>query len=258
VAEMKRIQEVTAKNKAALASAPQVCASDALFAELNALGSEGGSMSKALGLKKTVKGPAKERKVVDSRAKKPATTGASSGAKPKTVRPLVEGYEGFDLLKLAYCYGTRAQKERKTLEIREVRKDAVMIMECEDIAVDIVGVCKNISIAGCKRFNITLEGSIGQVEVSNCDSGYVSVNGMVYQITCDKCNGLEVTLCPEAYKAKIVSSMCSSLNIALENPDKTAEMELLTLAIPTQYESKLVIDGVKVDVFTEAVNHNFG
>lgn len=196
---------------------------------------------------------------MDSRARtKVHAAPAQTGAKPKTVRPLVEGYEGFDLMKLAYCYGTRAQKERKTLNIREVRKDAVLIMECEDVNIDIVGVCKNISIAGCKRFNVTLDGSIGQVEVSNCDSGYVTINGKVFQITCDKCNGLEVTLTPEAYNAKIVSSMCSSLNIALDNPDKTAEMELLTLAVPTQYESKLVFDGVTVNVFTDAVSHNFG
>ena len=171
---------------------------------------------------------------------------------------MFEGYEGADLLKLSYCYGTRASKERKTLKIEQPRRDAVLIMECEDVSIEIVGVCKNISIAGCKRFNISLEGSIGQVEVSNCDSGYVTVNGVIFQLTCDKCNGLEVTLAPAAYEAKIVSSMCSSLNIALDNPDKSAEMELLTLAVPTQYESKLVFNGEQVEVVTEAVSHNFG
>lgn len=131
-------------------------------------------------------------------------------------------------------------------------------MECEDVSLDIVGVCKNISIAGCKRFNVTLEGSIGQVEVSNCGSGYVTVNGRIFQLTCDKCEGLEVTLTPDAYNAKIVSSMCSSLNIALDNPDKDAEMELLTLAVPTQYETKLHIQGKSVTLVTDAVSHNFG
>jgi hypothetical protein len=235
---------------------PTVNAADALFAELSALGEGGGSMREKLGLKKTVKGTANDRAVVKSKSfakeKEPA------GAKKKTVRPLFEGYEGMDLLKLAYCYGTRSQKERKTLAIENVRKDAVLIMECDDVAIDIVGVCKNISIAGCKRFNVTLEGSIGQVEVSNCSSGYLNINGKVYQVTCDKCEGLEVTLTEPAYGAKIISSMCSSLNIALDNPDKAAEMELLTLAVPTQYESKLVFKGLQVGVETEAVSHNFG
>jgi len=234
----------------------EMSAADQMFAEINALREGGGSIKSKLGLKKTTKGTATERKAVVSSTKK--KSGGFGANKTKTVRPMYEGYEGADLLKLAYCYGTRSQKERKTLEIKEVRRHAVLIMECEDVAIDIVGVCKNISIAGCKRFNITLEGSIGQVEVSNCGSGYVTVNGKIFQLTCDKCEGLEVTLQPEAYTAKIVSSMCSSLNIALDNPDKSAEMELLTLAVPTQYETVLEFKGTTVDLVTEAVSHNFG
>jgi len=232
-------------------------AADALFAELNALGSDGGSIKSKLGLKKTVKGTAKDREVVKSARPAKSSSHADHGKK-KTVRPLFEGYEGTDLFKLAYCYGTRSSKERKTITVEQPRKDAVLIMECDDVAIDIVGVCKNISIAGCKRFNVTLEGSIGQVEVSNCSSGYVTVNGRVYQLTCDKCEGLEITLAPEAYGAKVISSMCSSLNVALDNPDKSAEMELLTLAVPTQYETKLVITGTQAILETDAVSHNFG
>lgn len=254
---MKAEAERVHAEKAAQAEAGGGNASDALFAELNALGADGGSLKEKLGLKKAVKGTAHEREKIDSRAKKTSSK-SSTSAKKKVVRPLFEGYEGTDLLKLAYCYGSRASKERKTLTINEPRKDAVLIMECEDVSIDIVGVCKNISIAGCKRFNVTLEGSIGQVEVSNCGSGYVTVNGRIFQLTCDKCEGLEVTLTPDAYNAKIVSSMCSSLNIALDNPDKDAEMELLTLAVPTQYETKLQIQGKSATLVTEAVSHNFG
>jgi hypothetical protein len=256
--ELEKMKADSEKRRAELAAGPkQVAAADALFAELNALGADGGSLKSKLGLKKTVKGTAKDRKVVNSSARKKTSGG---GTAKKTVRPLFEGYEGTDLLKLAYCYGTRQSKERKTLTVSEPRKDAVLIMECDDVAIDIVGVCKNISIAGCTRFNVTLEGSIGQVEVSNCGSGYVTVNGRIFQLTCDKCEGLEVTLTPDAYGAKIVSSMCSSLNIALDNPDKDAEMELLTLAVPTQYETRLVINEEKktADLVTEAVSHNFG
>jgi len=253
-----KADEIRAQKAAELEANGGVNASDALFAELNALGADGGSIKDKLGLKKTVKGTAHERKKVDSRAK--ASSGSSFGdkGKKKVVRPLSEGYVGTDLLKLAYCYGTRASKERKTLTVNEPRKDAVLIMECEDVALDIVGVCKNISIAGCKRFNVSLEGSIGQVEVSNSSSGYLTINGKIFQLTCDKCEGLEVTLTPDAYNAKIVSSMCSSLNIAVDNPDKDAEMELLTLAVPTQYETKLRIDGTNAVLDTEAVDHNFG
>jgi len=163
-----------------------------------------------------------------------------------------------DLLKLAYSSGTRQQKARETLAIENERKDAVLIMECTDVIIEVKGVCKNISIAGCNRFNITIDGSIGQVEVSNSNSGYLIVNGKIYQITADKCMGLEVTLCPEAYNAKVISSQCSSLNLALDNPDKSAEMELLTLAVPSQYETTLVIDGLNARLETEAVSHNFG
>lgn len=237
------------------AESGELSASDAMFAEINKLRDGGGSIKDKMGLKKTTKGTAHERKAVNSSTK---TKSGGFGNKTKTVRPLFEGYEGSDLLKLAYCCGTRSQKEKKSLEIRELRRDAVLIMECEDVDITIIGVCKNISIAGCKRFNVTLEGSIGQVEVSNCSSGYVTVNGKIFQLTCDKCEGLEVTLTPEAYNAKIVSSMCSSLNIALDNPDKSAEMELLTLAVPTQYETKLEFKGTTVDLVTEAVSHNFG
>jgi hypothetical protein len=179
-------------------------------------------------------------------------------SRPKTVRPRTCAYEGTDLLKLAYSVGTRQQKARETLAIENEKKDAVLIMDCEDVNVEVKGLCKNISIAGCKRFNISIEGSIGQVEVSNCESGYITVANRIYQLTADKCNGLEVTLAPDAYDAKIVSSMCSSFNIALDNPDKDAEMELLALAVPTQYESYLVFEGKTVDVKTTAVSHNFG
>ena len=43
---------------------------------------------------------------------------------------MYEGYEGADLLKLAYCYGTRSQKERKTLEIKEVRRVNYIMASC--------------------------------------------------------------------------------------------------------------------------------
>ena len=253
--EMARLKAENARKLADAAANPVVNPADALFAELEALGQNGGSMSKALGLKKTKKGTATDRAKVVSKA---PPVKEKAGAKKKIVRPLKEGYEGLDLYKLAYCYGTRSSKERKTITLENPRKDAVLIMECDDVAIEIVGVAKNVSIAGCKRFNVTVEGSIGQVEVSNCGSGYVTINGMVYQITCDKCEGLEITLTEPAYKAKIVSSMCSSLNIALDNPDKSAEMELLTLAVPTQYESVLEFKGTVVNVISEAVSHNFG
>jgi len=184
----------------------------------------------------------------------------TQSSKPKIVRPRTSGYEGADLLKLAYAVGTRSQKANETLEIKNEKKDAVLIMDCEDVNVEVKGLCKNVSIAGCNRFFVSVEGAIGQVEVSNCQSGYVSISGRIYQLTADKCNGLEVTLAPDAYDAKIVSSMCASFNIALDNPDKSAEMELLALAVPTQYESVLQFDesGLKVDVFTTPVSHNFG
>jgi len=256
LAKIKKQNEADKVARQAAADAEPMSASDALFAQLSALGADDGhGMKEKLGLKKAKKGTATDREKVVSKAPPKKETASS---KKKTVRPMTEGYEGADLLKLAYCYGTRASKERKTLTIEQPRRDAILIMECEDVAIDIVGVCKNISIAGCKRFNITLDGSIGQVEVSNCDSGYITINGRIFQLTCDKCNGLEVTLVKEAYEAKIVSSMCSSLNIALDNPDKSAEMEFLALAVPTQYESKLVFKGDQVEVHTEAVSHNFG
>jgi adenylyl cyclase-associated protein len=237
------------KMAAAKTEGGQPTAADALFAELNAL-----KGNAAAGLKKATKGKAVDRKVVDSRAKK---TSAAAAAK-KSRFPMKEGYEGMDLYKLAYCYGTRASKERKVINLENPRKDAVLIMECEDVAIEIKGVAKNISIAGCKRFQITLDGSIGQVEVSNIQSGYITIGGKVYQVTCDKCDGLEVTLTPEAYSAKIISSCCSSLNVGLDNPDKSAEMEFLTLPVPSQYETLLQIDGDKAMLVTEPVSHNFG
>lgn len=198
------------------------------------------------------------RVVVDS-SKKKAPASGGWGARAKTRFPLKEGYEGADLYRLAYLYGTRDSKARRTIVVENPRRDAITIMECEDVDIEVKGVVKNISIAGCKRYRISMEGSIGQVEVSNSESGYLTIGGRIYQMTCDKCVGLEATLCPDAYQAKIVSSQCSSLNIGLDNPDKSnSDLGFLSLPVPSQYESTLLIEGTRVQLVTEAVNHNFG
>jgi len=162
------------------------------------------------------------------------------------------------MIKLAYLYGEPSSKERRTLTIENDRKDAIMIMECENVDIVIKGVAKNIAISGCKKYSITMESSIGQVEISNSESGYATISGKIYQLTCDKCMGLEVRLETEAYGAKIISSGCTSLNIGLDNPDKAAEMEYLTLPVPSQYETTLKIEGTKAELITEPVSHNFG
>jgi len=101
--------------------------------------------------------------------------------------------------------------------LEEPRRDAVSIMECEDVMITVVGVAKNISISGCNRYDITVDGSIGQLEVSNSTSGYLTVQGRIYQLTCDNCNGLEARLSPEAYDADIIHSKCSSMSIGVDN-----------------------------------------
>merc|ERR1711959_68837 len=142
-----------------------------MFAELKAKSASGGVTA---GLAKAKKGTATDREVVKREPKKAAP---EKEKKWKARFPMKEGYQSMDQYQLAYCYGTRSSRERKEIKIENPRKDAVLIMECEDVEINIVGVCKNISIAGCKRFRVTLDGSIGQVEVSNVQSGYVTVNG---------------------------------------------------------------------------------
>jgi len=193
------------------------------------------------------------REVIDSSKK----TVSSGGPKKKTVMPPFEGYIGNDY-KITYLVGDRNDKEVRVFELESPRRDAVMIMDCEYVDITIVGIAKNISIAGCKNYRITVDGSIGQLEVSNSDSGYIKVQGRIYQLTADKCSGCEVTLCEAAYGADIVHSQCASLNIGLDNPDPDAEASFLTLAVPSQFKSKLAFDGKNVDVTTEAVSHNFG
>jgi len=236
------------------APAARVNPMDALMAEIGGIGNVG---AKGLGLKKAKKGTATERKKIDSRKRNSSKSGGF-GAKKKTVFPPTEGFEGNGLYKVAYLVGERSSKETRVVELEEPRRDAVLIMECENVDISVVGVAKNISISGCKNYRITVDGSIVQLEVSNSDSGYLTVNGRIYQLTCDKCNSLEVTLCEEAFGADIIHSQCSSLNIGLDNPDKEAEIEFLTLALPSQYKSKLEFEGTKVNVTTEPVNHNFG
>jgi len=227
-------------------------AMDALVAEINGIGTGG---AKSLGLAHTKKNQPHTREKVDSRSK---SGSKFTGGKKKVVFPVFEGYQGNDLYRIAYLIGDRSSKERRTVTLENPRREAVQIMECEDVDITIEGVAKNISIAGCKRYKITCDGSIGQLEVSNSSSGYLSVKGKIYQLTCDKCDSLEATLCPEAYGADIVTAQCSSVNIGLDNPDDEAEVEFLTLPIPSQYKSVLVFDGKKVDIHTEAVSHNFG
>jgi len=237
----------------------QLSPAEQMMAELKARTAGGSAKGQ---MKKAVKGRATDRKVIDSRAKKKPTAPkpASGGwGQTKTRFPLSEGYQGPNLYRLAYLYGTGGSKEHRRIEIEEPRRDAVSIMECEDINVEVVGVCKNISIEGCKKFNISVDGSIGQLEVSNSESGYLTVNGRIYQLTCDKISGLEAKLCPDAYSAKIITSGCANVNIGLDNPDKSnPDMEYLTLPIPSQYETVLVIEGTTAKLITTPVNHNFG
>eukprot|EP00657_Telonema_sp_P-1_P003522 TRINITY_DN18413_c0_g1_i1.p1 TRINITY_DN18413_c0_g1~~TRINITY_DN18413_c0_g1_i1.p1 ORF type:complete len:122 (-),score=41.78 TRINITY_DN18413_c0_g1_i1:121-453(-) len=93
----------------------------------------------------------------------------------------------------------------------------------------------------CIRDSITTPGCLTCVNIDNSKSGYMTVTGEVRMIQVDKCRDLDVTLHKEAYSCHFVTSKVSNLNVAVEVEGYEGP-ELLSMAVPAQFVSKLAFD----------------
>eukprot|EP00658_Telonema_sp_P-2_P059481 TRINITY_DN4842_c0_g1_i12.p1 TRINITY_DN4842_c0_g1~~TRINITY_DN4842_c0_g1_i12.p1 ORF type:complete len:437 (+),score=153.21 TRINITY_DN4842_c0_g1_i12:92-1402(+) len=177
--------------------------------------------------------------VVDRSQRKAAS---ADNKKPKVKRAEVNARVGFDQLKLANCTGTRQQKERREIVVENEKKDAVTIMDCEEVVVDIKGTPKAVMISGCKKYHVTIPGCLTAVNIDNSQSGYVHLTGGVRTCQVDKCRDLDITVAsPEAHDCKFISSGVSSMNVEVE-VDGIDGAQMQSMAVAAQYVTKILYD----------------
>jgi hypothetical protein len=128
-------------------------------------------------------------------AAKPAAKPAPKPA-PKPAareRPEVNERVGFDQIKLAYCKGTRQQKLNRKIVVENEKKDAITIMDCEFVNIEIVGVPKALMITGCKKYYISVPGCLTAINIDNSASGQMDLLGQcrTMQVCCPVASAIE-------------------------------------------------------------------
>merc|ERR1711865_242443 len=130
------------------------------------------------------------------------------------------------------------------------KSDAVAIQDCENVNIEIVGMPKALSITGCKKYHIIAPGALASISIDNSSSGYMTITGAARTMQIDKCDSLDVTLEPDAFDCKFVTSKVSGFNLAIEKEGDEGT-ELISMAVPSQYRTTLVFDGETPHLVTE-------
>lgn len=244
LAKLKVQAEATKKAMEAEKAAGGLSAREAMLAELENRQKKGVTAGfKHIDKAKKKSGGYKDdrQKIVVDRSAAKQKAAADRAAASKVQRAEVNERTGFDQLKLAYCKGSRQQKERRVITVENPKKDAVTIQDCSDVIIDIQGIPKAVMITGCTKYHVTIPGCLTAVNVDNSNSGYMTLTGLVRTCQVDKCKDLDVTLSPEAYDCHFVSSKVSNLNVAIEQ-EGLEGTDLISMAVAAQFSTKLKFD----------------
>eukprot|EP00658_Telonema_sp_P-2_P015197 TRINITY_DN15835_c0_g1_i2.p1 TRINITY_DN15835_c0_g1~~TRINITY_DN15835_c0_g1_i2.p1 ORF type:complete len:450 (-),score=128.80 TRINITY_DN15835_c0_g1_i2:428-1777(-) len=174
-------------------------------------------------------------------------------ARPK--RPEVNERAGFDLLKLGYCSGTRQQKQNRTIKVENEKKDAIQIYDCEYTNIEIIGTPKAVMVTGCNKYSISLPGCLSQFNVDNSKAGQIELYGAVPTMQVEKCQDFDVYIkSKDAESCQFVSANVTGFNIYLEKEGPEG-LELVSLGVPTQFESSLSFRDNTPTLTTTTVEH---
>jgi hypothetical protein len=247
-AELAERARKTAEFNAQQAASGGIDPRQAMLAELEARNSDGGLKSGFKHIAKSDRNKPQGEKIV--RKKAPAPRKKWGANTTQTRRPEENGRVSFDKIMLANVYGDMSKKENRTITVEHEKRDAVSIQDCEHVNIEIVGMPKALSITGCKKYHITVPGALASIAVDNSSSGYMTITGTARTMQIDKCDGLDVTLEPDAFDCKFVSSKVSGFNLAIEKEGDEGT-ELISMAVPSQYCTTLVFDGDTPHLETE-------
>lgn len=132
--------------------------------------------------------------------------------------------------------------EEPTMIKAEKMSESVYVSKCIKSSLCIEGKLNQVTVDGCKRFNVQVGEVISSIEMVNSSNVKLYLSGKVPNITVEKCEDMNVIVLPAGQKAmndckelRIVSSRVSGVNVIIVQEDGDEK----EMSIPSQFISKI-------------------
>eukprot|EP00658_Telonema_sp_P-2_P015198 TRINITY_DN15835_c0_g1_i4.p2 TRINITY_DN15835_c0_g1~~TRINITY_DN15835_c0_g1_i4.p2 ORF type:complete len:115 (-),score=23.25 TRINITY_DN15835_c0_g1_i4:428-772(-) len=110
-------------------------------------------------------------------------------------------------------------------------------------------------VTGCNKYSISLPGCLSQFNVDNSKAGQIELYGAVPTMQVEKCQDFDVYIkSKDAESCQFVSANVTGFNIYLEKEGPEG-LELVSLGVPTQFESSLSFRDNTPTLTTTTVEH---
>lgn len=210
----------------------------ALFASINALGSEGARA----GLKKATRGP------VNTDAPAPAASSATKpaavagGAPKKTYPPKCE------LSGNKWAVEYQEGNKELAVEVTSI-KQSVYVYNCKKSTLQIKGKPNSICIDACSKVDVIFENALSSCDIVNSKDIQMQCTGMAPSINIEGCVAVTCYLSEESKEtAHVITSKSAAINIIVP----TSDGDIKETPIPEQFLTKFS----NGEWTTEAVSHD--